>query len=655
MPPKAAWTIILAIRLFLAAFFMTLFVRSIGGSPVGSIFAGITFGLCGFTTEWQGMSNGDSGIWLPLMCYSVHRLHQDRRLSGISIAIMAFAFAMPVLSGHPETAAHSTVAASAIALFLWCRPLRPDAPRFERRYAIGFILSAFLAVGLAAVQIIPTLEWMSQLGLGVEVEQPVLDRHQGQGFFSRDLRSDPNSAGIAIPEGAAYVGMLALLAATLAVFHRNRGYVLLLIALAGISIIVAFGIQPVRWIVVHLPLIKAMKNGRLILVADFALAALAGLGLSVIGENIATVAAAVRRRASIILTLVLIVGGVAIYRMHLATLSPVPALKSPLSSFVFLVVGFAVLMARLRGVLKDRQFAVLVCGIAGFEMLTYSFGYLGFAAPREVFPTAPVIEFIRSQPDASPFRVAKDRVPIPHDAGMVYGFESADGYDLTTERTRTFTADLSEQREDGVMFLAEKMIAPDRRLDMLNVKYVMVTAPGQQFDLLTQQTDRFTRVFQQPGVAVFENRTVLPRFFSVPVSRIEVIPSMSDQLARLKESTFDPERSVILSQRPVIGGPENDESVAKIDILDRWNNGYQIRTDSAGPAVVVVSQMYYPGWKASVDGLPARVYPVDVALTGFIVPSGVHEVQLYFRPNSFLVGLATSILSLAIIAIAVRR
>jgi hypothetical protein len=341
--------------------------------------------------------------------------------------------------------------------------------------------------------------------------------------------------------------------------------------------------------------------------------------------------------------------------MHLATLSPVPVLKSPVSSLIFLVIGFGVLMARLHGMVRDRQFAVLVCGIAAFEMLTYSFGYLGFAAADEVFPPAPVIDFIRSRPDASPFRVAKDRVPIPHDAGMVYGFEAADGYDLTTERTRTFTADLSEQREDGVMFLAEKMTAPDRRLDMLNVKYVLVTAPSEQFDLLTQQNDRFTRVFQQPGVAVFENRTVLPRFFSVPVSRIEVITSMSAQLARLKESTFEPEGSVIFSERPAAIGDSQDQAKTQIDILERWNNGYRIRTDSTAPAVVVVSQMYYPGWKASVDGQPTSVYPVDVALTGFIIPSGIHEVRLYFRPNSFLIGLTISILSLAIAAVCLRR
>jgi hypothetical protein len=198
--------------------------------------------------------------------------------------------------------------------------------------------------------------------------------------------------------------------------------------------------------------------------------------------------------------------------------------------------------------------------------------------------------------------------------------------------------------------------AQDRRLDMLNVKYVMVTAPSEQFDLLTQQSERFTRVFQQPGVAVFENRSALPRFFSVPASGIEVIPSMSTQLDRLKESTFEPERTVIFSERPaVVGGSEDDPAETRIEIRERWNNGYRIRTDSAGAAVVVVSQMYYPGWKASVDGLPTRVYPVDMALTGFLVPSGVHEVTLYFRPNSFLIGLAISILSVALAVVAVRR
>src|SRR5207244_1741002 len=104
---------------------------------------------------------------------SVHRLHS--KADGPSIAIAGFAFAMPFLSGHPETAAHSTLAASAMALFVWIFPLRSGARRFESRFALAFVLSGFLAIGLASVQMIPTIEWLGQLGLQVEAPQPVLD------------------------------------------------------------------------------------------------------------------------------------------------------------------------------------------------------------------------------------------------------------------------------------------------------------------------------------------------------------------------------------------------------------------------------------------------------------------------------------------------
>src|SRR5258705_12981582 len=76
--------------------------------------------------------------------------------------------------------------------------------------------------------------------------------------------------------------MAGLHAASLAAFYRPRRYVFFLVGIAIVAVAVAFGIQPVRWVVVHLPIIKAMKNGRLTLVADFALAALAGLGVSAI-------------------------------------------------------------------------------------------------------------------------------------------------------------------------------------------------------------------------------------------------------------------------------------------------------------------------------------------------------------------------------------
>jgi Bacterial membrane protein YfhO len=651
LPLKAAWTVNLVIRLFLAALFMALFTRSIGGSHTGSILSGILFALCGFTIQWQGMSNGDSGIWLPLMCYAVHRLHT--RPDRLSIAIAALAFSMPLLSGHPETAAHSALAAGALALFLVTVGAVYDRPGrgFKISFLPAFVAAGLLALGLASVQVLPTVEWLGQLGLQVEAPQPVLDRHQGQGLFSRDITKNPSSAGVWIPEGSAYVGMLGLLAACLAPFHSSRRYVWFLVGIAIVAAAVAFGIQPVRWIVVHLPVIKAMKNGRLTLVVDFALAALAGLGVSAIGEQLTLLRRRARRWAMILIGAAFVVLCFCVYEVHLATLTPVELFRSPSGSLLFLAGALAILVVRLRGVLTDRSFSVLICGLAGLEMLSFSYGYLRFASIRDVFPPAPVFDFLRAQDKVGPFRVAKDRFPIPHDAGIIYGFEAADGYDLTTERTRVFTSDLTENREDGVMFLAENILGShDRRFDMLNAKYLMVSKPGPQFDLVAA-SDRFVPVFSQELVAVFENRNVLPRAFSVPASGVEVIREMGAQLARLKEPNFDPERSVIFSEAPagISGSPSEAREVrTRVDVVDKQMNAYRLHVESNEPTAIVISQTYYPGWKARMDGVEIPVYPVDVALTGLMLPSGSHDVRLFFQPSSFRIGVMITLAALVI-------
>jgi hypothetical protein len=283
-------------------------------------------------------------------------------------------------------------------------------------------------------------------------------------------------------------------------------------------------------------------------------------------------------------------------------------------------------------------------------MLTFSYGYLGFTPTREVFPPAPVLDFLQSRPDLYDYRVAKDRFPIPHDAGIIYGFEAADGYDLTTERTRNFTSDLAEDRPDGVMFLAEKMVPlQDRRLDMLNVKYLLVSQPSPQADLFSNSA-RFRPIYSDRSVAVFENLNALPRVWVVPANGIEVISDDRAQLQRLKETSFNPQQSVVFPVRPKLvsgSGPGQGLVPASVVVTEKTLNSVRLEVRSAETAVVVLSQMFYPGWKARLDGRDLDVYPVDYALTGFVVPPGKFEVRLVFRPSSFVFGAATSLISSA--------
>ena len=63
-----------------------------------------------------------------------------------------------------------------------------------------------------------------------------------------------------------------------------------------------------------------------------------------------------------------------------------------------------------------------------------------------------------------------------------------------------------------------------------------------------------------------------------------------------------------------------------------------ISADLSCDGMVVLSDTYYPGWYASVDGHPAKIYEVDLALRGVPVPKGQHAVTFQYRPRSVLWG-----------------
>ena len=63
-------------------------------------------------------------------------------------------------------------------------------------------------------------------------------------------------------------------------------------------------------------------------------------------------------------------------------------------------------------------------------------------------------------------------------------------------------------------------------------------------------------------------------------------------------------------------------------------NTVQVAAQSDTGGVLFLSDTYYPGWQAEVDGVPARIYKADVAFRAVNVPPGSHVVRFVFRPRS---------------------
>jgi uncharacterized membrane protein YfhO len=76
----------------------------------------------------------------------------------------------------------------------------------------------------------------------------------------------------------------------------------------------------------------------------------------------------------------------------------------------------------------------------------------------------------------------------------------------------------------------------------------------------------------------------------------------------------------------------------------------EVETRANAPSFLVTSDVFYPGWEATVDGVPAQLFQADYALRGLPVPAGTHLVRFEFRPRSFVRGLYVSAASLLLLA-----
>jgi uncharacterized membrane protein YfhO len=97
----------------------------------------------------------------------------------------------------------------------------------------------------------------------------------------------------------------------------------------------------------------------------------------------------------------------------------------------------------------------------------------------------------------------------------------------------------------------------------------------------------------------------------------------------------------LVSREEEIG--ERQTGVAKAGILRREPTRMLIEAEAQKPAVLVLSEIFYLGWRAKVDGVEAELLRVNYGLRGVALPAGKHQVELSYRPKSLVTGAAVSI------------
>jgi hypothetical protein len=155
-----------------------------------------------------------------------------------------------------------------------------------------------------------------------------------------------------------------------------------------------------------------------------------------------------------------------------------------------------------------------------------------------------------------------------------------------------------------------------------------------------------TPVYSSASWDVYENADASPRAWFV--HDVQVDASSARPLPRLNETDLDLQRTALVPvslDGPV--GPAESHGDETIEWLAYEPNRVELKTETQSPALLVLSEVFYPGWIAEIDGAPAMIHQVDGVLRGVRVPAGAHRVEMRYEPRSVrwgaLISLATLI------------
>ena len=157
------------------------------------------------------------------------------------------------------------------------------------------------------------------------------------------------------------------------------------------------------------------------------------------------------------------------------------------------------------------------------------------------------------------------------------------------------------------------------------------------------------------NTSVYENARAMPRAWLVP----EVLQLKPEEAlktiksARLPDGRgFDP-GYVAIVEEPFTLPPHDGDSPTRgsAEVLSLKDSLMEVRTTAAAPSFLVTSDVYYPGWQATVDGAPVQLFQANYALRGVGVPAGTHTVRFVYKPRSFYYGVMVSAISLVALAV----
>jgi hypothetical protein len=683
-PLDIATNISLFIHLYLLALCTYCFGRQINISRAGAMITASVFCFCGpvFLRLFAGHHTDLYTIaWIPAVFLIVNRIgNMPGRRNFIYLGLI---LCLQILAGHTQYLFYTIFFSWLYLLFVTRHLLHRNLIQSWVLHNVGFFFSICIAVLIALPQIIPVYEMLSlsprkSLDI-IDVAKFSFPPQNLLTFLTPLVFGD----GVKIPywglynlwEMCAYTGTMALLLSAIAIKHfKKANHVVFFLFLAVFAMIMALGEHtPLLKLFYHIfPGFKMFRgHSKAYIFCCFSIALLAGIGYDALQRF------SIRKDRRLFMPML---GGLGLC-LVLLLMIPYPALmEEPIKSFMSYVQNDSrsylpvpgventefVHAAIKQAVMSVRYFLIsLFLGIF-LVLLTLRFGSHWLLKTiiilfiltdlfifGKTFVSSVDIHHWDLKQDALQF-LSRDknqyRSAIITSFGPKYGVTSllhqiTGDYPYVLNRySRLYNLANRGEPIPSMKISSIRRVSPIYNL--LNLKYLVVNSnrlsgiPG------------YHEVYNDGILSILQNKYALNRVY-LP-RRIKIVNEENEALRGILEIPSISGEQIIIETDSVAKSslePKNfsdrEDPNETVEIVEYGSNRIELRAHLASDSWVILTDTFYPGWKATIDGqLEAIIVPANYVFRAIYVPKGLHKIVFQYKPKYFFISLMVALITL---------
>lgn len=622
-----AWSILVLLQPLLAGIFMYLFVRGIGVSRVSSLISSVAFMFCGFIVVWMAYGTlAFATLYLPLGLFAIERYFNN---SGLKfLFLLSLTIPLTFFSGHFQISLYFLLTVVSYIIF---RGLTTK----KISNTLSLLFALFLGILLSLPQLLPSIELYSQsvrsgiFQISEAIPVQYLITVVAPDFFGNPVTRNDWFGHYA--EWSSFIGIWPLFLAIYAM-TRVRSWKIAFFLILGLSSLALAVNSPLSLLLVSLklPVLSTSALSRIIVLFSFSFAVLAGLGFDTLQKDLKAKKSKKTITGILILMVIFLIGIwslILIGKVYPDEWLIVAKRNLILPTALFAAGAFLIIMAIRKKIFILFTIFFLVFTIL-FDSLRFAQKWMPFDPKKYVFPEISVIDAIKKN-------IGSGRIfgNIGGEVTTYYQFPSIEGYDPLYigrygEFIRAASAGEFLEAERSVVKLDRRGQYTNRVLDLLGVSLIFHpvadTNQGWAFPVW-EDKNHFSLVYQEEKFQLFRNNFAFPR--ATLFYDYELISDEKQIIRRFYDENFDFRKKIILEEK-IDFSVQNGSG--KTELVSYTPNKLTVHVQTTTPALLFLSDNYYPGWKARINGKETKIYRSDYAFRAVVVPQGESTVEFEY-------------------------